>query len=317
MTRVSAAPRTVFISHSVKDKSVADAVVSYLEAANVTCWIAPRDILPGADWGESVLDAIEAAKIMILIFSQNANSSGPIKREVERAVNKDTYIIPLRLDETQPTRSLEFFISTSQWMDAFPPPVEKHFARLMSAVKTVLGQSPLDRPEELTKPDGGGEKSSPVEVGQGPSQVQETRATTQSQVLLGMPSYLHQIPMPSAQGPSVGMKISVPVSVLQARNKTLQVVAKFSYANGPPLHANAQEPIFRDTGGLVATGTSPRVILSDNEPFGEQSMTIPYYALNFQPTDGFSTYNLALIVFAYLDNQLVAQSAPVVFGFRW
>ena len=45
-------------------------------------------LCPGADWGESIIDAIESSRIMILIFSQNANVSPQIKREVERAVNK-------------------------------------------------------------------------------------------------------------------------------------------------------------------------------------------------------------------------------------
>jgi TIR domain-containing protein len=39
----------VFVSHSEKDKAVADAVVARLEAESVTCWTAPRDIVPGAD----------------------------------------------------------------------------------------------------------------------------------------------------------------------------------------------------------------------------------------------------------------------------
>ena len=41
-------------------------------AGLVTCWIAPRDVVPGADWGESIIDAIESSRIMILIFSQSA-----------------------------------------------------------------------------------------------------------------------------------------------------------------------------------------------------------------------------------------------------
>jgi TIR domain len=88
----------VFVSHSVKDKAVADAIVARLEADSVTCWIAPRDVVPGADWGESIVDAIESSRIMILIFSRNADASPQIKREVERAVNKSVYIIPFRVD---------------------------------------------------------------------------------------------------------------------------------------------------------------------------------------------------------------------------
>jgi hypothetical protein len=133
----------VFLSHSVKDKAVAEAIVARLEAESVTCWIAPRDVVPGADWGESIIDAIESSRIMILIFSQSANTSTQIKREVERAVNKGVYIIPFRVDDIPPTRALEYFISTSQWMDAFSPPLERHLDNLAKTVKAVLKTPPV------------------------------------------------------------------------------------------------------------------------------------------------------------------------------
>jgi len=142
----------VFVSHSVKDKVVADAVVARLEAKSVTCWVAPRDVVPGADWGESIINAIESSRIMILIFSKNANQSSQIKREVERAVNKEVYIIPFRIDDISPTRSLEYFISTSQWMDAFSPPLERHLDNLTKTVKAVLANPSLRKPVEIEAP---------------------------------------------------------------------------------------------------------------------------------------------------------------------
>jgi TolB-like protein len=143
----------VFVSYSVKDKAVADAIVSRLEAGSVTCWIAPRDVVPGADWGESIIDAIESSRIMILVFSQNANVSSQIKREVERAVNKGVYIIPFRVEDVPPTRALEYFISSSQWMDAFSPPLEHHVDNLAKTVIRVLASPRFRETGELPEPD--------------------------------------------------------------------------------------------------------------------------------------------------------------------
>ena len=142
----------VFVSHSVKDKLVADAIVARLEADSVRCWVAPRDVVPGADWGESIVDAIESSRIMILIFSKNANASPQIKREVERAVDKGVYIIPFRVDDIEPTKSLEYFISTAQWMDAFPPPLERHLETLAKTVKAILAGAPPLPPEPQPSP---------------------------------------------------------------------------------------------------------------------------------------------------------------------
>lgn len=131
----------VFVSYSVKDKVVADAIVAKLEAASIRCWIAPRDVIPGADWGESIIDAIESSRIMILVFSRHANASRQIKREVERADDKGVYTIPFRIDEIEPSKSLEYFISTAQWMNAFPAPLEPHLDALAQTVASVLANT--------------------------------------------------------------------------------------------------------------------------------------------------------------------------------
>ena len=143
----------VFVSYSVKDKIVADAIVARLEAESIRCWVAPRDVVPGADWGESIINAIESSRIMILVFTSSANASPQIKREVERAVDKGVYTIPFRVDNIEPTRALEYFISTAQWMDAFSPPLEPHLDSLARTVKAILaGSPPLPRPPPTPSP---------------------------------------------------------------------------------------------------------------------------------------------------------------------
>ncbi len=139
-------PHDVFVSYSVKDKVVADAIVARLEADSIRCWVAPRDVVPGADWGESIIDAIENSRIMVLVFTSSANASPQIKREVERAVDKGVYTIPIRIENIEPTKSLEYFISTSQWIEAFPPPLEAHLDFLAKTVKAILAGRPPPLP---------------------------------------------------------------------------------------------------------------------------------------------------------------------------
>lgn len=128
----------VFISYCSEDKPIADAVCATLEASGTRCWIAPRDILPGVDWGEAIIDAIQESKAMLLVFSSKANASQQIKREVERAVNRGIPLIPVRLDDAAPSKSLEYFISTPHWLDALTPPLESHLQRVAQAVKALL-----------------------------------------------------------------------------------------------------------------------------------------------------------------------------------
>ena len=128
----------VFISYSVKDKTTADAICATLEANGIRVWIAPRDVMPGSDWGESIIEAIEQSKVMILVFSTNSNSSPQIKREIERSVNKGVTVVPFRIDDILPSKTLEYFISTQHWLDAFTPPLEKHLDNLVSILRSII-----------------------------------------------------------------------------------------------------------------------------------------------------------------------------------
>ena len=131
----------VFISYASSDKAVADAVCAQLESIHrIRCWIAPRDVTPGASWAESIIEALDGSKIMVLIFSSSANASMQIEREVERAVHKGINIIPLRIENTVPTKTLEYFISAPHWLDALSVPLEHHIAKLATSVNALLAR---------------------------------------------------------------------------------------------------------------------------------------------------------------------------------
>ena len=128
----------VFVSHSSKDKLVADAVCARLESAGIRCWIAPRDIVPGTSYGEAIISAIRSAKVMVLVLSSNANSSGHIPKEVERAVSNGVAILPFRIEDVMPDKSLDYFIGSVHWLDAMTPPLEKHLDDLAETVRKLI-----------------------------------------------------------------------------------------------------------------------------------------------------------------------------------
>jgi Tfp pilus assembly protein PilF len=136
----------VFISHSSKDKLAADAACAVLEGEGIRCWIAPRDITPGAEWSASIIDAIGEVKVFVLLFSQHANESHQIQREVELAVSRGIPILPVRLERVSPSRSLGFFISTQHWLDAFSPPLQRHLTYLARVVRSLLDGQTVEPP---------------------------------------------------------------------------------------------------------------------------------------------------------------------------
>jgi hypothetical protein len=136
----------VFISYASKDKTVADAVCARLEAASIRCWIAPRDIVAGTSYGEAIIDAIHGAKVMVLVFSANANASGHIPKEVERAVSNGVAILPFRIEDVAPGKSLDYFIGSVHWLDAMTPPIEQHLDDLAATVHKLIPESAQGTP---------------------------------------------------------------------------------------------------------------------------------------------------------------------------
>ncbi len=139
----------VFISYSSKDKIVADAITVNLEKKGIRCWIAPRDILPGRNWGESIIEAIHASKILILVLSSNSNKSPQIVRELERAVDTGIPIIPFRVEEILPSDSISYFIAGAHWLDALTPPLEEHINSLTRTLDILLEPSKSLKDKEI------------------------------------------------------------------------------------------------------------------------------------------------------------------------
>jgi len=136
----------VFISYSKDDKLQADAACVHLESFGIKCWIAPRDIHPSEDWAEAIINAMDNSKILLLIFSDKSNHSPQVRREVERAVNKGLSILPFRIEEVPLSKSMEYFISAQQWLDAFDGDMDKHLILLGESVLRTLNHLSPARP---------------------------------------------------------------------------------------------------------------------------------------------------------------------------
>lgn len=135
----------VFISYSSKDKAIGDAACARLEARGLGCWIAPRDIRPGCEWGEAIVAGIAACQVFVLIFSANANESPQVRREIERAVHHGLVVVPFRIEDVAPAGSLEYFMSGPHWLDALTPPLDAHLTELADAVGRLIDEDVRER----------------------------------------------------------------------------------------------------------------------------------------------------------------------------
>jgi hypothetical protein len=89
-------------------------------------------------YAEALIDGLNQSRLMVLVFSNNSNTSPQVVREVERAVNKGIPIIPFRIENVVPSKAMEYFVSSSHWLDALTPPLERHLQRLADTVQVLL-----------------------------------------------------------------------------------------------------------------------------------------------------------------------------------
>lgn len=129
----------VFISHSTRDKAVADAVCAGLENGGIRCWIAPRDVQPGRSFAGEIARAIKNSKAMVLIFSAHSNNSEQVLREVQLSVTAHLHIVQFRIEDVHLNDDLSYFLSTPHWLDALTPPLENHIERLKTSIRALLG----------------------------------------------------------------------------------------------------------------------------------------------------------------------------------
>jgi hypothetical protein len=129
---------TVFISYANDDKHVADATCANLEAAGISCWLAPRDMVPGVQPHDAIMEAIDRCRVFIVIVSESTNQSLRVWLEVERAVNRGVMLIPLRIQDTRLAPTLASYLVTVHWMEALTPPLEAHLRLLADKVKRYV-----------------------------------------------------------------------------------------------------------------------------------------------------------------------------------
>lgn len=114
-------------------------------------------------------------------------------------------------------------------------------------------------------------------------------------------------------GPQPGMIIRIPGNITNGLGAYGQLILRFYLPNGQPLLANPQESVYRDVHGLVAVGTQRGPIIHNPANLGLYWISIPYYALNFNPTGGMMTYQVNVQATLYINEyeKVKSQMTPM------
>lgn len=142
----------VFISYSHHDAEIRAEIVEKLESAGIRCWYAPRNIQAGEEWADAITRGLKDSRALILIFTEASNDSSQVLREVGLAVDLKKPIFPCRCDETIPSGSMQYYLSTLHWLD-FTDEDDEFPDELPELIRTKLSE---EKPAEVPEPVSGG-----------------------------------------------------------------------------------------------------------------------------------------------------------------
>jgi tetratricopeptide (TPR) repeat protein len=139
------ATRPVFISYATADRKEALAICDAIERRGTQCWISTRDVPPGENYQEAIVRSLRDARGMILVFSEAANNSDEIKKELSLASRYHIPVMAVRIEDVEPSDAFAYELSTRQWIDAF-----ESWDHSIDAILRQIGQisstSPVAQP---------------------------------------------------------------------------------------------------------------------------------------------------------------------------
>jgi hypothetical protein len=101
----------IFISYAREDKEFLDRLFEELARhPDITPWLDTRNLLPGANWKDEILDEIERSDFILLLLSNRSiKKDGFVQREMREAIEKlsliapgNRVLIPIRVEECEP-----------------------------------------------------------------------------------------------------------------------------------------------------------------------------------------------------------------------
>jgi hypothetical protein len=132
--------KNIFVSFSKQDQAAALEILGRIEAADLKCWISCRDVPRGRDYQDAIVDALDIAGAMVLVFSNNANNSEEIKRELALASAKRLFVLPVRIQNAEPTKGFKYQLATRQYIDLFEDR-EKNMTLVVTTLQKQLQAS--------------------------------------------------------------------------------------------------------------------------------------------------------------------------------
>ncbi len=127
----------VFLSYSREDKVRVLDLAAKLRSAGVSLWIDQGSIDGAALWGESIVRALEDAKVLLLMVSPSAVSSHNVAKEVMLTSERKGHILPVHLEPTTIPTSLKYPLAGIQHIEFYQGDPDDNLKAILRSLETL------------------------------------------------------------------------------------------------------------------------------------------------------------------------------------
>ena len=130
--------KTIFISYSKIDRSVAYEMAEYFESKGIDCFVASRDIERGASYPSKIAQAIKECKAVVLIASEAINSSDTLLGELDIIASENKTLISLFIEEFELSYDCRYYIGKKKRVNAYPKSPRFYFDEVLDELYPII-----------------------------------------------------------------------------------------------------------------------------------------------------------------------------------
>ena len=113
-----------FLSYRRSDRALAKRLVDAIVARGATIWW--DEMIPGGvDWRDEIVEHLNSAQVMIILFSEDCNQSRQLRKELALADEMNKVVIPLLIEDTKPKGHFLYELASRNWLQIYSDPESK------------------------------------------------------------------------------------------------------------------------------------------------------------------------------------------------
>ena len=127
----------VFVSYARSDRERVMELVERMRSAGIGVWVDEGGIHGASLWGQEIVDAIDASKVMILMISDSSITSDNVVKELSIASEDKKPILPVYLHRSQIPKSMRYQLAGIQHIEFFEGQEDEAFQSMLVSLSRL------------------------------------------------------------------------------------------------------------------------------------------------------------------------------------